>query len=130
MRTRAQRTCLKAALIDRRSFGGYDYIGFRDIVADAPERSIIVDGSAPKHLHALLRVNFNTCGVALHATAIAGGKHGFKPIRSKRIYPDNSRDRGVWYFIGDLPVDHSKEYFSAEWMHIAWAKVKAADDLF
>ena len=118
MRTKHQETAPKTELVDTHCFGGYDYIGLRAHVADAPERAIALGGSAPKHVHVLLRVKFNTPGIARCVTANEAGKHALEPIISKRVYSDHSRVWGVRHSIGDFPLDDSKQYVSTEWLHI------------
>ena len=82
---------------------------------DAVKRYCWAFGPIPKEQLVLLQVVFTPLGIAHYTTENCGLPHNFQCRLSKKIWNDGV-DYGVWYFIGDLPLQ-KYSMMSGECLH-------------
>ena len=98
--------------------GDRNYIGFRTTLEDAIIRYRQIFGKdRPKNELAVLEVHFTIQGVVQFVTESCNSEHFFCPRLSKRTYRDESRDWGVWHFVGPLPLDNA-DLLTVEWYRV------------
>ena len=80
------------------------YIGLRETVEDALERTELFHDKVSKASHCVLQVTFSALGLAFYTKENSGPDHYFKPMLNKKIF-NASADWGVWHFMGDMPLN-------------------------